>query len=145
MEASAGSSVVCYNNSHWESTEYQVRWVPFQASLSRYSPKQGKGGFCMHWAVASAAFLASAVEFVEALTIVLVVGVTMNWRSSLAGAFAAAATLAVIIATFGVAIVQWVPLDLLRSIVGIILILFGLKWLKKAILRYSGMKALYDQ
>src|SRR6266851_7048910 len=107
----------------------------------------------MQWAVilnllgpvAIASFLASAVEFVEAFTIVLVVGVTMNWRSSLAGAFAAAATLAVIIATFGVAIVQWVPLDLLRSIVGIILILFGLKWLKKAILRYSGMKALHDE
>ena len=99
----------------------------------------------MQWAVASAAFLASAVEFVEALTIVLVVGVTMNWRSSLVGAFAAAATLAVIIATFGVAIVQWVPLDVLRLVVGIILILFGLKWLKKAILRYSGMKALHDE
>jgi uncharacterized membrane protein len=99
----------------------------------------------MQWAVASAAFLASAVEFVEALTIVLVVGVTMNWRSSLVGAFAAAATLAVIIATFGVAIVQWVPLDILRLVVGIILILFGLKWLKKAILRYGGMKALHDE
>lgn len=99
----------------------------------------------MQWAVASAAFLASAVEFVEAFTIVLVVGVTMNWRSSLAGAFAAAATLAVIIATFGVAIVQFVPLDVLRLVVGIILILFGLKWLKKAILRYSGMKALHDE
>lgn len=99
----------------------------------------------MQWAVASAAFLASAVEFVEAFTIVLVVGVTINWRSSLAGAFAAAATLAVIIATFGVAIVQFVPLNLLRLIVGIILILFGLKWLKKAILRYSGMKALHDE
>ncbi|HXR65844.1 MAG TPA: hypothetical protein VN729_07970 [Ktedonobacteraceae bacterium] len=99
----------------------------------------------MQWAVASAAFLASAVEFVEALTIVLVVGVTMNWRSSLVGAFAAAATLAVIIATFGVAIVQWVPLDILRLVVGMILILFGLKWLKKAILRYGGMKALHDE
>jgi uncharacterized membrane protein len=99
----------------------------------------------MQWAVASAAFLASAVEFVEAFTIVLVVGVTMNWRSSLLGAFAAAATLAAIIATFGVAIVQFVPLDLLRLIVGIILLLFGLKWLKKAILRYSGLKALHDE
>jgi uncharacterized membrane protein len=107
--------------------------------------RRGKGGICMQWAVASAAFLASAVEFVEALTIVLVVGVTMNWRSSLVGAFAAAATLAVIIATFGVAIVQWVPLDVLRLVVGIILILFGLKWLKKAILRYGGMKALHDE
>jgi uncharacterized membrane protein len=99
----------------------------------------------MQWAVASAAFLASAVEFVEAFTIVLVVGVTMNWRSSLAGAFAAAATLAVIIATFGVALVQFVPLNVLRLAVGIILILFGLKWLKKAILRYSGIKALHDE
>lgn len=99
----------------------------------------------MQWAIASAAFLASAVEFVEAFTIVLVVGVTMNWRSSLVGAFAAAATLALIIATFGVAIVQFVPLGLLRLVIGIILILFGLKWLKKAVLRYSGMKALHDE
>lgn len=99
----------------------------------------------MQWAVASAAFLASAVEFVEAFTIVLVVGVTMNWRSSLLGALLAAATLAAIIATFGVAIVQLVPLDVLRLIVGIILVLFGLKWLKKAILRYGGIKALHDE
>lgn len=99
----------------------------------------------MQWAVASAAFLASAVEFVEAFTIVLVVGVTMNWRSSLLGALLAAATLAVIIATFGVAIVQLVPLAVLRLIVGIILVLFGLKWLKKAILRYGGLKALHDE
>ena len=99
----------------------------------------------MQWAVAVAAFLASAVEFVEAFTIVLVVGVTINWRSSLAGAFAAAATLALIIATFGVALVQFVPLNVLRLVVGVILILFGLKWLKKAILRYSGLKALHDE
>src|SRR5213080_828956 len=99
----------------------------------------------MEWAVAIAAFLASAVEFVEAFTIVLVVGVTINWRSSLLGAFAAAATLAVIVATLGVAIVQFVPIDYLRLVVGIILILFGLKWLKKAILRYSGLKALHDE
>lgn len=99
----------------------------------------------MQWAVASAAFLASAVEFVEAFTIVLVVGVTINWRSSLVGAFAAAATLALIIATFGVALVQFVPLEILRLVVGVILILFGLKWLKKAVLRYSGLKALHDE
>ena len=99
----------------------------------------------MQWAVATAAFLASVVEFVEAFTIVLVVGVTINWRSSLAGAFAAAATLALIIATFGVALVQFVPLNVLRLVVGVILILFGLKWLKKAILRYSGLKALHDE
>src|SRR5437667_4973205 len=100
---------------------------------------------CMQWAVLTAAFLASAVEFVEAFTIVLVVGVTINWRSSLAGAFAAAATLAVIVATLGVALVKWVPINDFRLVVGIILILFGLKWLKKAILRYSGLKALHDE
>jgi uncharacterized membrane protein len=99
----------------------------------------------MEWAIASAAFLASAVEFVEAFTIVLVVGVTINWRSSLVGAFAAAATLAVIVGTLGVAIVQYVPIGTLRLVVGTILILFGLKWLKKAILRYSGLKALHDE
>lgn len=99
----------------------------------------------MQWAVITAAFLASAVEFVEAFTIVLVVGVTINWRSSLAGAFAAAGTLAVIVATLGVALVKYVPIDYLRLFVGIILVLFGLKWLKKAILRYSGLKAIHDE
>ncbi len=71
--------------------------------------------------------------------------VTINWRSSLAGAFAAAATLALLVATLGVALVQLVPIDILRLVVGVILILFGLKWLKKAILRYSGLKALHDE
>src|SRR6267154_5775052 len=99
----------------------------------------------MQWAIATAAFLASAVEFVEAFTIVLVVGITINWRSSLLGAFAAAATLAIIVATLGVALVKWVPINDFRLAVGIILILFGLKWLKKAILRYSGLKALHDE
>src|SRR5438876_1410235 len=99
----------------------------------------------MQWAVLTAAFLASAVEFVEAFTIVLVVGVTINWRSALAGAFSAAVTLALIVATLGVALVRYVPIDILRLAVGIILILFGLKWLKKAILRYSGLKALHDE
>lgn len=99
----------------------------------------------MEWAVTSASFLASAVEFVEAFTIVLVVGVTINWRSAIVGALAAAACLAVIVAVFGVAIVQYVPLDILRIVVGVILVLFGLKWLKKALLRYSGLKALHDE
>ncbi len=99
----------------------------------------------MQWAIAIAAFLASAVEFVEAFTIVLVVGLTINWRSSLLGAFAAAATLAAIVATLGVALVKWVPINDFRLVVGIILILFGLKWLKKAILRYSGLKSLHDE
>src|SRR5690242_6993159 len=99
----------------------------------------------MQWAVAVAAFLASAVEFVEAFTIVLVVGVTINWRSAIVGTLAAVAALALIVAVFGVTLIQYIPIDALRLVVGFILILFGLKWLKKAILRYSGLKALHDE
>ncbi len=99
----------------------------------------------MQWVVALSAFLASAVEFVEAFTIVLVVGVTINWRSSLLGALAASAALALLVATVGVALVEWVPLNALRLVIGILLLLFGLKWLKNAIMRYAGLKALHDE
>jgi uncharacterized membrane protein len=99
----------------------------------------------MQWIVFVSAFAASLVECVEAFTIVLVVGVTINWRSALAGAAAALLILAALIGVFGVALVQWVPIDVLRLVVGAILILFGLKWLKKAILRYAGLKALHDE
>jgi uncharacterized membrane protein len=99
----------------------------------------------MQWVVATAAFLASAVEFVEAFTIVLVVGVTVNWRSALLGALAAAAALALLVATLGTALVKWVPLDVLRTVIGTLLLLFGLKWLKNAIMRYAGLKARHDE
>lgn len=99
----------------------------------------------MQWVVALSAFAASLVEFVEAFTIVLVVGITINWRSALAGTVAAVLALAVLVGLFGIALVQWVPLDILRLVIGTILILFGLKWLKKAILRYAGLKALHDE
>lgn len=97
------------------------------------------------WAVFAAAFLASAVEFVEAFTIVLVVGVTINWRSSLAGTALAVVMLALLVGIFGVTLVQFVPLQALRLVVGVFLVLFGLKWLKKAILRYARLKALHDE
>lgn len=103
------------------------------------------GGFTPDYFTGSAAFLASAVEFVEAFTIVLVVGLTINWRSSLLGTLLAALTLAVIVAIFGVTLVKYVPIEALRLIVGVVLVLFGLKWLKKALLRYSGRKALHDE
>jgi len=89
-------------------------------------------------------FVASIVEFVEALTIVLAVGMTVNWRSSLWGAAAGAGTLAVIIAVFGAAILR-IPIDVLRLVIGLILVLFGLQWLKKSILRYTGLQAVHDE
>jgi uncharacterized membrane protein len=97
------------------------------------------------WTVLIAAFLASAVEFVEAFTIVLVVGVTINWRSAFVGAAAAVVALAAIVAIFGTAIIRYMPLDALRVVVGFLLVLFGLKWLKKSVLRYAGLRALHDE
>ncbi len=87
-----------------------------------------------------AVFLASAVEMVEALTIVLAVGTTRGWRSALEGVFAAVGVLAVIVLALGPALVRYVPLHLLRSVVGGVLLIFGLQWLRKAILRAAGLK-----
>ena len=90
------------------------------------------------------AFLASAVEMVEALTIVLAAGVARGWRSSLTGMGAATLVLAVVVAALGPALTV-VPIDALRLVVGALLLVFGLQWLRKAILRASGFKALHDE
>jgi uncharacterized membrane protein len=90
------------------------------------------------------AFLASGVEFVEALTIVLAAGLARGWRSSLAGLGAATVVLAVITAALGPALTK-IPIDALRLVVGGLLLVFGLQWLRKAILRASGYKALHDE
>src|SRR5579885_2408989 len=91
-----------------------------------------------------AAFLASAVEFVEALTIVLAVGVTRSWRSALTGVAAATLALAVVVAALGPALTL-IPINGLRIVVGTLLVVFGLQWLRKAILRASGFKALHNE
>jgi uncharacterized membrane protein len=92
----------------------------------------------------ASAFLASAVEMVEALTIVLAAGIARGWRSSLAGAAAAGVVLAGVVAALGPAITA-IPLNVLRLVVGCLLLTFGLQWLRKAILRASGHKALHDE
>src|SRR5262245_35886476 len=89
-------------------------------------------------------FLACAVEMVEALTIVLAVGVTRGWRSAFSGVAAGLALLALIIVLLGPALAL-IPIDVLRLIIGTLLLIFGLQWLRKAILRASGFKALYDE
>jgi uncharacterized membrane protein len=89
-------------------------------------------------------FLASGVEMVEALTIVLGVGVVRGWRSSLIGVAAASLVLAALIAVFGSALGS-IPIDTLRLVVGALLLVFGLQWLRKAILRSSGYTALHDE
>ena len=92
----------------------------------------------------ASAFLASGVEFVEALTIVLAAGLTRGWRSTLTGLGAATLVLAAIVAALGPTL-KLVPIDALRLVVGALLLAFGLQWLRKAILRASGYKALHDE
>jgi len=91
-----------------------------------------------------AAFLASAVEMVEALTIVLAVGVTRGWRSTLFGVGAAVLALAVLIAALGPSLSS-APITVLRLVVGALLLSFGLQWLRKAILRASGYVPMHDE
>jgi uncharacterized membrane protein len=96
------------------------------------------------WTLAGTSFLASAVEAVEALTIVLAVGVARSWPVALRGAAFALLVLALIVALFG-PLLHLIPIDQLKLVVGIVLTLFGLAWLRKAILRYAGRKALRDE
>jgi uncharacterized membrane protein len=91
-----------------------------------------------------AVFAACVVESVEALTIVLAVGVTRGWKATMRGVAAGLVTLAVIVAALGPALTV-IPIDSLRLIVGGLLLVFGLGWLRKAILRASGFKALHDE
>jgi uncharacterized membrane protein len=90
------------------------------------------------------AFLASLVEFVEALTIVLAVGLTRGWRASLSGAIAAGALLAAMVLGFGPQLAR-VDDHVFKAVIGSLLLLFGLRWLHKAILRYGGVVALRDE
>jgi uncharacterized membrane protein len=94
--------------------------------------------------LALSVFLACAVEAVEALTIVLAVGVTRSWSSALSGVGAATLVLAAIVAALGPALTS-LPIGVVRSLVGVMLLLFGLKWLRKAILRAAGLKTPHDE
>lgn len=93
---------------------------------------------------AAPSFLASLVEFVEALTIVLAVGATRGWRTALSGALAGAIVLTVAVAALGPALTR-IPIGSLQLFVGILLLFFGMRWLRKAILRYAGAVALHDE
>ena len=94
--------------------------------------------------VAGASFAASFVEAVEALTIVLAVGLARGWRPALTGAAAALVALALIVAVLG-PLLSAVPIRALQFVVGVLLLLFGLRWLRKAILRAIGVIALHDE
>ncbi len=100
----------------------------------------------MHWWLGFvASFFASAVEVVEAVTLVLAAGVTRGWRSTWIGAASAAVLLGALVIIFGPALETYIPIDVLRVVVGTLLLIFGLQWLRKAIMRYTGLKALHDE
>ena len=102
----------------------------------------------MQWAqdgtAVAAGFLASFVEFVEALTIVLAVGVTRGWRSALLGVVAGVSFLLVLTALLG-STLQRIPVEHVQLVVGVLLLLFGMRWLRKAMLRSAGVIALHDE
>lgn len=97
------------------------------------------------FALVGAVFVASMVEFVEAFTIVLAMGVTRGWRSAIAGTVAALAVLSVLTAVLGLTIATYLSESLLQLVIGALLLAFGLQWLRKAVLRSSGYKALHDE
>jgi len=106
----------------------------------------------MHWSagwthavpILMAAFLASLVECVEALTVILAVGSVSGWRGALSGSAAAIAVLLIIVAALGRALLR-IPLHIVQLAVGTLLLLFGLRWLRKAILRAAGLMPLHDE
>ena len=102
----------------------------------------------MHWTAVApsvlASFLASMVEFVEALTIVLAVGIVRGWRSALLGTGAALLVLVGLVLASGPSLTR-VPIHLVQLFVGTLLLLFGLRWLRKAVLRAAGVLALHDE
>jgi uncharacterized membrane protein len=97
-----------------------------------------------NWPLFVSIFLACAVEAVEATTIVLAAGTARDWRSSLQGVGVALGGLSLIILILGPAI-SLIPIGALRLIVGVLLLWFGLSWLRKAVLRAAGRKALHDE
>ena len=100
----------------------------------------------MHPLIAAlTAGLASALEFVEAATIVFAVGHTWGWRIALRASLAATAVLFAICAVLGPVLLTYVPLAILKIVIGIFLLLFGYAWLRKAIWRYAGRKAMRDE
>lgn len=102
------------------------------------------GSLALIWPVVTAAFLASLVEAVEALTIVLAVATVRGWRPAGLGAIAGLAALALIVVALG-PLLDRVPLHLLQLVIGVLLLLFGMRWLRKAILRSAGVIPLHDE
>ena len=91
------------------------------------------------------AFLASTVEMVEALTIILAVGVTRGWKAAFLGIVMAMLALALVVGVLGASLINFVPIDVLRVVIGVLLLIFGMQWMRKAVLRAAGLKAKHNE
>lgn len=91
------------------------------------------------------AFAGSAVESVEALTVVLAVGLTRGWRASLLGAAAALIVLGGVVGLLGATVLTHVPRQLFELVIGVLILALGVSWLRKAVLRAAGLKAMHDE
>ena len=99
----------------------------------------------MTWPIFLPTFLTATVEWVEAFTIVLAVSLTIGWRASLGAAAAALATLAALTAATGSVLQLGVGMEWIQFLIGVFLLLFGVRWLAKAIARQAGLKAQHDE
>ncbi len=99
----------------------------------------------MSWTIFAPSFLTAAVEWVEAFTIVLAVSLTIGWPAALGAAVAALATLAALTAATGGVLQLGVGLGWMQFLIGVFLLLFGVRWLAKAIARRAGLKAQHDE
>jgi uncharacterized membrane protein len=97
------------------------------------------------WGLLTSSFLASFVECTEALTIVLAMGLTRGWRAAVAGTLSGLAALVVFTTAAGYALASWLPTSALQLVIGTLLLIFGLQWMRKAILRSAGLKAVHDE
>jgi uncharacterized membrane protein len=97
------------------------------------------------WGLLTSSFLASFVECTEALTIVLAMGLTRGWRAAIAGMVCGLAALLVFTVAAGYALASWLPTSALQLVIGTLLLIFGLQWMRKAILRSAGLKSMHDE
>lgn len=97
------------------------------------------------WALGIAVFLACLVETVEAVTIVVAMGMTRGWRSAIAGTITGVVAVVAFAFAAGYAVVTWLPVAALQLVIGGLLLIFGLQWMRKAILRAAGRKELHDE
>ncbi|MCL6453959.1 MAG: TMEM165/GDT1 family protein [Alicyclobacillus sp.] len=94
---------------------------------------------------AISSFLGTGVEFIEALTIILAVGSVRNWRSAILGGVSALVVLGILVAIIGAPLAHIIQIGWVQLVIGLLMLLFGIRWLRKAILRYAGLKKLHDE